>query len=64
MEYVEGYVSNRCPICNEPVTTARCKCKLKEQVVSKPNRGWTCPKCGSVYSPYMSECLRCNGQMK
>lgn len=22
--------------------------------------GWTCPKCGCVYAPYMPECTRCN----
>lgn len=22
--------------------------------------GWICPKCGSVYSPLQSECVRCN----
>ena len=23
--------------------------------------GWTCPKCGRVYSPLESECTWCNG---
>ena len=22
--------------------------------------GWTCPKCGKVYSPMTSECYKCN----
>lgn len=22
--------------------------------------GWVCPKCGSVYNPFISECWRCN----
>jgi uncharacterized OB-fold protein len=22
--------------------------------------GWTCPKCGAVYSPMVKECSRCN----
>ena len=22
--------------------------------------GWICPKCGSVYGPNVSECIRCN----
>lgn len=24
------------------------------------NYGWTCPKCGNVYSPNTAECYRCN----
>lgn len=22
--------------------------------------GWVCPKCGSVYAPYVTECPRCS----
>lgn len=28
--------------------------------VLNSNFGWTCPKCGSVYSPMTAECWRCN----
>lgn len=24
------------------------------------NHGWTCPKCGRVYAPYVPECRECN----
>ena len=24
------------------------------------DKGWECPKCGSVYSPTVHECWRCN----
>jgi len=28
------------------------------------NPGWVCPKCGSVYGPFVNECMRCNGGYK
>lgn len=24
------------------------------------NRGWTCPKCGTVYSPSVQTCFKCS----
>ena len=27
---------------------------------TNPDMGWTCPKCGRVYSPSVEECWRCN----
>jgi len=26
--------------------------------------GWICPKCGSVYAPFVAECGVCNGIVK
>jgi rubrerythrin len=26
--------------------------------------GWICPKCGSVYAPFVAECAVCNGFIK
>ena len=26
----------------------------------KVKQGWVCPKCDSVYAPYIPECSRCN----
>lgn len=26
-------------------------------------QGWECPKCGSVYAPFMMECSRCNNKI-
>ena len=40
-------------------------CRLKK--TQNPiiyNPGWICPKCGSVYGPFVHECGRCNGPMK
>ena len=28
-----------------------------------PNAGWTCPKCGRVFSPLMTQCFSCNSQL-
>jgi uncharacterized OB-fold protein len=25
-------------------------------------KGWVCPKCGRVYSPFTPECFHCNNQ--
>ncbi len=28
------------------------------------NNGWLCPKCKSVYAPFVRECAKCNGDKK
>ena len=28
------------------------------------NNGWTCPKCGRVYAPFIPECQHCNRENK
>jgi len=36
-------------------------CRLKQQVEPPTyNPGWVCPKCGSVYGPFVNQCGRCN----
>jgi hypothetical protein len=25
--------------------------------------GWICPKCGSVYAPFVADCAACNGRL-
>ena len=27
------------------------------------NNGWTCPKCGRSYAPYVTECIYCNSKI-
>ena len=31
-----------------------------QQVYVNPQMGWTCPKCGNVYSPSCPSCFKCN----
>lgn len=26
----------------------------------KENKGWSCPKCGTVYSPEVKTCVKCS----
>ena len=66
-----------CMICGNQLSSAdtrgicaSCMEKFKEPTqipTFKPiyyQSGWVCPKCGSVYGPNASECIRCNPPMK
>lgn len=57
----------KCPYCgiNELTTgdfDGKCSsCRNKNNLIFTPyNSPWICPKCGSVYGPGQSECIRCN----
>lgn len=65
----------KCVICgiNELTTgdgyiCLSCRNKKEENLIPIPgfpySQGWVCPKCGSVYAPHMTECVRCNPTRK
>lgn len=31
---------------------------------SETTRPWTCPKCGSVWAPFVPGCFKCNSEKK
>lgn len=35
-------------------------CQNKNSLHSHILPGWMCPKCGSIYGPNQTECIRCN----
>ena len=43
-----GFMLGGCPVC------------ATQQVYVNPQMGWTCPKCGNVYSPSCPSCFKCN----
>jgi len=53
-----------CRICGKELTSADVDgvCwPCKNRVPSVPLQfGWQCPRCGSVYSPTVTECWRCS----
>lgn len=45
------------PLCQG---TAGCVCQQVQYTPPPaPLQGWRCPVCGSVYSPFVTECGRC-----
>lgn len=61
------FMTDKCPFCGKRYTSAGCDCHApykQEKLITNPHNGWTCPKCGSVYAPFVSECSRCNGPLK
>jgi hypothetical protein len=57
-------VSHICPKCGKPILGFQVDlspedcCRCVEEI-GEPMKGWICPKCGSVYSPFVTECERC-----
>lgn len=53
-----------CPLsggtCESSACVGACRHRLDQKIFMDPYKGWTCPKCGSVYSPNVAECKRCN----
>ena len=35
---------------------------LPKQFPIQQNLGWQCPKCGSVYAPFVGSCGKCNAK--
>lgn len=60
------YMSKTCPLTMKPCELTQCigpSCCLMNPIPQQQTGvGWSCPKCGSVYSPSTSECWRCNKQ--
>lgn len=47
-------IDGMCPEC-------RNKAMNTKGLNNFPN-GWGCPNCGSIYAPWISECLNCNSK--
>lgn len=58
------YEWNYCPKCGTYFNGLQChNCQDLEDFIidyDMKQKGWVCPKCGNVYSPYVKECKKCN----
>ena len=56
---VEGHLSSCCSISyGNPLFLWFIP--FGERMGNKMQEGWVCPKCGNVYAPFVSKCVRCN----
>ena len=69
-------MKDKCVICGDTLTSAShkgvcLKCIQQDSTIRisefRPmycQTGWMCPKCGSIYAPHISECIRCSPPIK
>jgi hypothetical protein len=59
---------SKCPFCLQELSTGGCGCgpfnnRINFQTRGTPTAphkfGWECPKCGTVYAPWVPECRKC-----
>jgi hypothetical protein len=52
---------SKCIQCGGELTTGDTPficmtCKMKNEQQTPPMQGWICPRCGTVHSPFITEC--------
>lgn len=52
------------PLCPCQMRAAREHLKVPGAFPAPVPMGWTCPKCGSVYGPFVSACAHCTAPLK
>lgn len=56
--WFSGILDQRCAECQDRDSSSGIPIKTDENLTAHL-QGWQCPICGSVYSPFISECPKC-----